>query len=275
MGYSTREVAKTLGLSCAQVRAYVRAGFLLPERGPRGAFRFSFQDLVLLRTARGLLTARIPARKVKRALRRLKDQLPSGRPLTGVQIAADGDGIVVHADGARWNPESGQALFNFEVSELALKVAPMVHRAAAQARTEERLSADDWYELACDLELSDPVQARDAYRRVVELDPHHAEAHVNLGRLLHEAGQPAAAEAHYRLALSAQPTDATAAFNLAVALEDLGRIEEAIAAYEQAIGADPDYADAHYNVARLYERIGRTAAALRHLRAYRKLTQGR
>ena len=34
-GYGAREVAKMLGLSVGQVRAYVRAGFLDPTRGPR------------------------------------------------------------------------------------------------------------------------------------------------------------------------------------------------------------------------------------------------
>src|ERR1700737_315499 len=41
-GYGAREVARMLGLSVGQVRAWVRAGFLEPERGARGALRFSF-----------------------------------------------------------------------------------------------------------------------------------------------------------------------------------------------------------------------------------------
>ena len=53
-GYGARDVAKMLGLSVAQVRSYARLGFVEAQRGPRGELRFSFQDLVLLRTARGL-----------------------------------------------------------------------------------------------------------------------------------------------------------------------------------------------------------------------------
>src|SRR5689334_724320 len=107
MGYSAREVARLLGLSTAQVRAYVRSGFLSPARGPRGALSFSFQDVVLLRTAKGLMGARIAPARVRRALRKLQQQLPSGRPLTGVAIAAEGNRIVVRDGGSRWNPESG------------------------------------------------------------------------------------------------------------------------------------------------------------------------
>ncbi len=81
-GYGAREVAEMLGLSVGQVRSYVRSGFLSPERGPGRQLRFSFQDLVLLRTAAHLVSERIPPRRVRRALAALREQLPAGRPLT-------------------------------------------------------------------------------------------------------------------------------------------------------------------------------------------------
>jgi len=272
-GYGVHDVSKMLGLSASQVRSYVRAGFLRPARGPRGALRFSFQDLVVLRTAQGLVAARIPPRRVRRALRRLREQLPQGLPLTGVHIAAEGDRIVVRDGGARWQPESGQVLFDFGVAEIVEKAAPFV--AGLQPAGARSLDADDWYEWGCDLEETTPDQAREAYRRALELDPRHAGALVNLGRLLHAAGAPGVAEAHYRTALDVHPDDETAAFNLGVVLEDLGRPEEAVAAYEHATRLDPSCADAHYNVALLYERTGQTAAAVRHFKAYRKLTGAR
>jgi len=52
--FSTRDVARLLGLSETQVRSQARAGFLTLERGPRNGYRFSFQDLVLLRAAKAL-----------------------------------------------------------------------------------------------------------------------------------------------------------------------------------------------------------------------------
>ena len=48
--------------------------------------------------------------------------------------------------------------------------------------------------------------------------------------------------------------------------------EAAAACYERALALDPDFADAHYNVAGLYEKLGRSPDALRHYRAYQKLT---
>ena len=265
-GYRAREVARLLGLSVGQVRSYVRAGFLDPSRGPRGELRFSFHDLVVLRAAQGLVQARIPARRVKRALAKLRGELPEGRSLRDVHIHAEGDRIVVGEGGRQWSADDGQVLFDFATAALARKVAPIARRAA------EAEDAADWYERGCDLEEADPEGAREAYERALRLDPAHAEAHVNLGRLLHEAGEAGLAAEHYGAALQGRPADATAAFNLGVALEDLGRRQEAIRAYEQAIAVDPSCADAHYNLSRLYEHVGRGAPALRHLRAYRTLT---
>lgn len=254
-----------LGLSAAQIRGFATKGFLTPERGERGELRFGFHDLVILRTAGELSTAKIPIRKVRRVLEKLRDQLPEGRSLAGVRIAADGDQVIVRDGEAVWNPESGQSLFDFSVSDIASNAAPFVLRAVEQAM-EQETSADDWFDLACELELTDVDEAIEAYRRVLNLVPGHADAHVNLGRLLHERRAPVAAEKHYRAALVTDPQYDTAAFNLGVALEDLGRAREAIDAYLLAIRINPENADAHYNVAGLYERRGDKARALQHLK---------
>ncbi|HUP64988.1 MAG TPA: tetratricopeptide repeat protein [Thermoanaerobaculia bacterium] len=275
-GYSVRDVAAAAGLSPAQVRTYARTGFIDPERGPRGALRFSFQDVVVLRTAKELMAAKVPARKIRASLRKLREQLPSGRPITAVRIAAQGERIIVQDQGTAWNPEDGQVLFDFAVSDLASRVAPIAQRNIQRAREDdEEMSAEDWYALGCDLEMTNASEARDAYRRAVELDPFHADAHVNLGRLLHEEGAAPAAEAHYRIALEAEPDHATAAYDLGVALEDMKRPREAILAYRHALEIDPDLADAHYNLAGLFEQLGRKQGAIRHLKAYRSLIAGR
>jgi tetratricopeptide (TPR) repeat protein len=274
MSYATPEVAKILGLSESQVRSYVRSGFLDPERLPGGRLRFSFSDLVFLRTARGLLSAGLTPRRVRRALARLREQLPRGRRLTGLRIVAQGDEVIAGDGEATWQAESGQTLLDFGISEIVEKAAPLARKAFRDASREgEDLTGDDWFELGCDLDASAPEEARQAYARAIELSPGHADAHVNLGRLLHESGDAAGAEPRYRRALALDPKNATAAFNLAVALEDLGRGREALEAYRAALALDPGSADAHYNAAHLCIRLSETAAALRHLQQYRKLTR--
>jgi tetratricopeptide (TPR) repeat protein len=272
MSYSVREVAAMLGLRPAQIRSWATKGFLDPEHGLRGELRFGFRDLIVLRTAGELSAANIAPRKVRRVLEKLRKQLPEGRSLTAVRIAADGERVVVRDGDSVWNPDSGQALFDFSVADVAAQTAPFARRAAAEARDRGgSMSAEAWFELGFELEVSSVEEAEDAYGRAIALAPEHADAHVNLGRLLHERRDLAAAADHYRKALSIDPEHSVAAFNLGVALEDLGRIRDAMAAYERAIALDPNNADAHYNLAGLYEKRGDKAGAVRHLKAYRAL----
>lgn len=271
-GYTTGEVARLLGLSAARIRSYTRAGFLSPSRNARGELRFSFQDLVLLKAAKGLMAARVPAGQIRGSLRRLKQQLPRGRPLSELRITAEGHRVVARDGAVAWHPESGQLMLDFDVATLAERAAPMARRQAAAARrVADELDAEAWCDLGLELEVSAPDEARDAYRRALELDPHHADAHVNLGRLLIDAGRPGEAETHLHAVLADSPEHATAWFNLGVALEDERRPGEAIKAYERAIQADRRLADAYFNLARLYERAGKRAAALRYLSKYRLL----
>jgi tetratricopeptide (TPR) repeat protein len=275
-GYTAKDVARLLDLPLNRVRAMARAGFLEPGRGPRGEHRFSFQDLVLLRTAKELRASSIPERRVHAALRELKRQLPNGRPLSAVQIRARGDRVVVHDGDSLWDAESGQAAFNFDVATLAEKAAPRARESFAEAVAARKgLGAEDWFELGLDLEPTAPDQARLAYARALDLRPSHVEARVNLGRLLHVAGELHLAEAHFRIALTYDPRNVTALYNLGVSLEDQRRFDLAQQAYLDAIAIDPEFADAYFNLARLCEQAGDRAPALQYLSRYRKLTDPR
>lgn len=269
-GYSAGDLARLLGLTPAKLKVLVRAA--LPGAAERQ--HFSFQDLVLLRTAKNLSSSNVPSTRIRKALRRLRDQIPEDRPLTGVSLAADGDKLVARDGETRWQPESGQVLMDLGGPALAAVPAPEEAPASPSPEVEDAgggLSADEWYELGCELEEAEPQRAMGAYRQALAVDAGHADAHVNLGRLLQVRGDPKGAESHYRAALRIRTGDATAAYNLGTALEDQGMLAEAIAAYTRAISNNAQYADAHYNLARLYERTGQKVAALRHLKTARQI----
>ena len=272
--FTTRDVARLLGLTEHQVRSQARAGFLTPDRGPRNEYRFSFQDLVLLRTARELANARVPPRRIRRALRDLARRLPGGRSLSEVRITATGQTILVHEGGAAWNPESGQLHIDFVGPELPRLPAQLTRPATPDMPdTAQHRSAWEWFDLGVELEATDLAQSYHAYRRALSIDPALGDAYVNLGRLLQLAGRTREAIDHYRRSLQVESTDPTGAFNLGTALEELGRWQAALAAYIRAVTIDPKFADAHFNLARLYEQLGRRTDAIRHLRAYKQLVE--
>ncbi len=269
--YSSRDVADLLGMTVPQVRAQARAGFLRPDRGPRRAYRFSFQDLVLLRTAKALGEARIPSRRIRRALRRLRRQLPKGRSLSEIRVIAEGGRVVVWDGSAAWNPESGQLQLDFKVARRASKVTPISRPPAQTGRETSNNSPDHWFDLGTELESNAPGESRKAYERALELNPRHADAHVNLGLLLYQQNEIPEAVEHFQKALTIKRHHAAAAFNLGIALEDLGQRNEAIEAYRRAVESDPYFADAHFNLSALYEKLGKRTAAIRHLKTCKQL----
>jgi tetratricopeptide (TPR) repeat protein len=197
-----------------------------------------------------------------RALGCLQTRLPPGQPITSYRIDAHGERIVV-SDGERtWDIESDQLEIEFPRPRAVIRALPL----------QTSSDADEWYQQGLELEPVSPTGAETAYRRAIELDPKHADAHVNLGRLLHQAGRVNAAADQYRQALLVQ-AHPTAAFNLGIALEDLGRSGEAAQAYRAAIELDPALAEAHYNLANLCQRQGDRLSAIRHLKAYRSLRE--
>ena len=272
---STPEAARILGMSEARIRELVRSGLGRPERRGR-RYAFSFQDLVLLRTAWELIRKQVPAARVARSLAALVRELPEDRPLSALRIRADGACVVVQEGDLCWNPETGQTVLDFEasfdVAELERRTETVISLAEAAGTTPTELARVE-FERALELEDEDPMAACTCYGRAIELDPGLVDAYVNLGRIAHEAGQGREAIRLYQLALERTPDDPVVHFNLALAVDDTQGAAAAAPHYRRALTLAPDFADAHYNLAGLCEKLDRPRDALRHYSAYRRLTQ--
>jgi tetratricopeptide (TPR) repeat protein len=277
--YSVRDVERVLRLAPDTTRKFIRAGFVRPARGPRREYRFSFQDLIVLRAARALIDAKVPAKRIRRSLESLRRDLPDAVPLSGLSISAVGDHVVVRDGATQRHAESGQYLLGLEVTleqgELHVVERHEEPRGAASPEAATALlpeaQSGDWFAQGLTLEDTNPDEALAAYRRAAEQHPDNAGAWINWGRLLHVQGRNTEAAEVYRRALGELGPDALLLFNQGVLLEDLGEMQAALQAYQGALAADPDLADCHFNLARLYDSLGKPQYAIRHLGQYRRL----
>lgn len=274
--FDSKDLKRLFGIPASHVRSLVRAGHITPSK-KSGKLSYSFQDLIVLRTLGTLRAAKIPTQRINRTLREIRSSLPGELPLSGLSIIAVGDRILVREGRALRESDTGQYTLALEVIDRGGALLMIDKRAssASSPPIDETAPAADQatahFERAMSLEDTDETAAMAAYEACLALDERHVEARVNLGRLLHLQGRLREAEQVY---CALATPEALLSFNLAVLLEDLEREDEAVTAYRTALALDPGLVDAHFNLARLHEHAGESKEALRHLLAYRRLTQG-
>lgn len=265
-----------LRLSRSTIRGLINTGFVSPARGARREYRFSFQDLIVLRAARSLLQSKVSRRRIRSSLEDLRRHLPETMPLSGLSICAVGDRVVVREGKSRWQVDDGQYVLGLDVSVEGgmLHVVDRKEETPAEKASPDSQDTPDWFQKALQLESTDRRAALSAYEHAVKEDADNIAAWTNWGRLLHEQGDLKNAEKIYRRALEQCGADPVLMFNFGVLLEDQGQTNAAVEAYQTAIGEDPTLADCHYNLARLYESLGKPQHAIRHLGQYRRLVTG-
>ena len=270
--YTISEVSALVGLTPRQIRLLVTDDIVHPVCGERGRHLFSFADVTVVREVADLVKRGAQMDRVRAAVRQI-GALGSGQvDLEGIRLDVNGRRVVAHTDTGTFEPESGQVVMAFDGEEVPV-TAPVVIPMPTDDPSGH--SASEWFGYGDRLEETDPSAAEQAYRRAIAIDPSFAEAHVNLGRLLHAAGAVHEALECYERARVLDPGDATTVFNIGVAHDDLRNDSAAIEAYSTAVDLAPRFADARYNLAAVYERTGQIAPALAELRAYRELIEGR
>jgi len=219
--FGVREVEKLLRLPRRTIHGLIKAGFVSPLRGPRQAYLFSFQDLIVLRTAQALAAANIPAQRITRSLKELRRHLPASMPLSGLSIGSEGDRVVVKEGASRWQAESGQYLLAFEGDPVDGELKVIQPEASRTIEDE----IDRGYALH---EAGRLKEAEKVYRAALESFGPDALALYNLGVLLEDLGCKSEAAQCYQAALRDDPGMADCHYNLALLCEQLGRPQEAI-----------------------------------------------
>ncbi|HWP19002.1 MAG TPA: tetratricopeptide repeat protein [Burkholderiaceae bacterium] len=271
--FTIRQIQQSLGIPRSSIQQLISAGFVTPRRGGRGEYLFTFQDVVVLRTAHEMREAGVPTRRILAALHGLRARLPETVPLSGLRIQAVGSEVAVRDGASRWEVASGQLLLDFHVEPVGSTV--VVVPFDPRDRTPAGDDPVQWVQEGEAIEDEDPIGAEAAYRHALRLDPGYADAYLNLGALLCEEGRCEEALRLFDEAIERCPGDEMLHYNRAVALEGLGRFAEAIASFRKTVELQPAMADAHYHLARLLEQVGDQQGVVRHLNAFRRNRQGK
>jgi tetratricopeptide (TPR) repeat protein len=268
--YSREDLIRILHLNPRQLAAWERSGLL------KAASSYTFFDLLQVKKVRDLCARRVRPVEIRESVTAMQQQAAGmENPLLEASAFTAGrHRVAFRHDGKLLEPIAGQFMFDFAPEEKVVTSVPVV-KSAAIANTNDP-AANDAAELfsrgvALEEDPRNQMQAIAVYERVLDLDPQHAAAHINLGTLHYNRQDYRAAEEHYRDALTIDPRYALAHFDLGNVLDETGRVAEAIQTYLTAIQLAPTYADAHYNLALAYEKIKEPRKALKHWQAYVKL----
>ncbi len=127
-------------------------------------------------------------------------------------------------------------------------------------------SAQAHYALGDALRLAGRTrEAGEVYTRVLELQPHHGDARLNLGIVLAEQGEAERARGLWLEVLREDPKACAAHNNLGALALRSGELESAIAAWQASLRACPDDLLAHLNLGQLHARLGDAPKAAWHL----------
>ena len=278
--YTRAELTRILRITARQLASWERAGLIASVE------QYSFADLLQIKKISELCAKRVRPATIRESLEAMQKQVSGmSNPLLEATASSTGSRVVFRHKGKMVEPVSGQFVMDFAAEAAGSRaptsmsvegtLAASPNRRSAERRKEEMADAEIAQLFSRGIALEEDVarqaEAIEAYERVLDLEPDHAPAHINLGTLFYNRQEYADSEFHYRRAVEIDPRYALAYFDLGNVLDETGRVQEAIEAYRNALHLAPTYADANYNLALAYEKIGEPRRALAHWKAYIKL----
>ena len=262
--YSRADLLRILRLTARQLAAWEKAELVAVADG------YSFFDLLQIKKIRDLCAQKVRPAVIRQSLDAMQKQAAGmDNPLLEAGAFSTGHRIAFRHEGRVVEPIAGQFIFDFSSRDNV--VTSTTKHLAMPGPIPADVAGLFSQGIALEEDPNTQAQAITAYQRVLELDPEHAAAHINLGTLHYNRQDYRLSEKHYRAAIEIDPRYALAYFDLGNVLDETGRVAEAIQAYNTALQLAPTYGDAHYNVALAYEKVREPRKALKHWRAYVKL----
>lgn len=259
--YSRADLLRILRVTPRQLQAWEKAGLVAAVES------YSFFDLIQVKKVRDLCAKRVRPAVIRQSLEAMQKQVAGmENPLLEASAYQSGHRVAFRHAGHLVEPIAGQFMFDF-TPEAKVVTGPRPGPELVITDTADLFARG----IILEEDPNTQSEAITVYSKVVEMDPNHAAAHINLGTLYYNRQEYAQAERHYRSAIEIDPRYALAYFDLGNVLDETGRVEEAITTYKSALQLAPTYADAHYNLALAYEKIREPRKALQHWRAYIKL----
>ena len=261
--YQKADLLRILRLSPRQLSGWEKAGLIAT------AETYSFFDLLQVKKVRDLCAQKVRPAVIRESLQAMQRQAAGmENPLLEASTYSTGHRIVFRHEGKALEPIAGQFVMDFAPEEKVVATRVINTNQPAHEETAADLFARG---VALEENAATQLEAIAIYEKVLELDPAHAAAHINLGTIYYNRQEYTRAEKHYRKAIEVDPRYALAYFDLGNVLDETGRVPDAIGAYKTALLLAPTYADAHYNLALAYEKIREPRRALPHWRAYVRL----
>jgi tetratricopeptide (TPR) repeat protein len=263
--YSRTDLLRILHITPRQLANWERIGLVTSVEA------YSFSDLLEIKKVRDLCAMSVRPTVIRESLEAMRKRAAGvEKPLLEAGAwSTQKHRVAFRHEGKLLEPIAGQFLMDFSEREKVLTSTPIPRSEPTPCEGE----VASWFARGISLE-EDPATQSDAiaaYLKVLELDPGHAAAHINLGTLYYNRQEFTLAERHYRKAIETDPRYALAYFDLGNVLDETGRVREAIQTYKTALQLAPTYADVHYNLALAYEKLREPRKALKHWQAYIKL----
>jgi len=108
--FTSRQAIQITGISQRQLAYWRKSGLLTPSHQTSGGHsRYTFTDLIALKTTKRLIDAGISLQKIRKSIKALTSALPLLKhPLSEMSLVATGDVILVFHEGAAFETLSGQ-----------------------------------------------------------------------------------------------------------------------------------------------------------------------